>query len=75
MPDLFQISAYLLVSLKAVYIYGIFLPNLENFTGEICVGIAYSVILLIVGYFALKLTIDDPTEFATVKTKYYKNVR
>lgn len=64
-----------MIVLKACYVYGIFLPGLNNLPASICLGILYGLVILAVAYPAILLTLDDPTEFATTKTKYYRQIK
>ena len=73
-PDIFQVTSYVLVLVNGSYFYGIYVPMLATIAVQAPVVIVYTINLVLLAWFAVKLSLDDPTELVTLKTRYYKTV-
>lgn len=69
--------SYILAIVSTGLVFGAVIPLIDSLPAQIFLGLLYVVVLLWVSVLTIRLTLYDPTEINTVKTKYFlsKNIR
>lgn len=72
-PDGFQVGSYIAVLLTNGCVFGAAIPVLPLPAVQAVVGILYILVEAVLVVQACRLTLKDPTEIHTLKTKYYRH--
>lgn len=68
-----QVGSYIVILITLVVFYGFALPTFQIRIVEGLAGLAYFFVFLFLAYTAICLTLSDPTEENSKKTKYYRS--